>query len=106
MAQDAVYTAEFAQDLPGNDLLHWGRGTISITQSKIVHEGELAPGPDYMVYLVPRFVEHEDDFLPLKDQPDYAPCSAAHRLVQIVNIKLQEGLGDGAKQGSVPEGPK
>lgn len=68
MAQDAAYTAEFAQDLRGNDLLHWGKGTISITQSKIIHEGELAPGPDYMVYLVPRFVEHEDDFLPLKDQ--------------------------------------
>jgi hypothetical protein len=68
MAEDAVYTAELAQDLRGHDLLHWGEGTVSLTASQIVHEGELAPGPDYMVYLVPAFVEHEDEFLPLKDQ--------------------------------------
>jgi hypothetical protein len=68
MAKDAVYTAELAQDLRGHDLLHWGEGTISLTQRQIVHEGELSPGPDYMVYLVPEFVEHEDNFLPLKDQ--------------------------------------
>lgn len=67
MAQDARYTAEFAQDLRGHDFLHWGNGTVSLTESQIVHSGELAPGPDYMVYLVPEFVEHEDDFLPLKE---------------------------------------
>lgn len=66
MAKDAVFTAELAQDLPGHDLLHWGKGTISITATQIIHEGTLAPGPDYMVYLVPEFVDHEDGFLPLK----------------------------------------
>lgn len=66
MAQDAVYTAELAQDLRGHDLLHWGQGTISMTQTQIVHEGTLAPGPDYMVYLVPQFAEHEDEFQPIK----------------------------------------
>lgn len=70
MAEDAVYTAEFAEDLRGNDFLHWGTGTVSITPSQIVHTGELAPGPDYMVYLVTEFVEHEDEFEPLKaDSP-------------------------------------
>jgi hypothetical protein len=68
MAQDAVYTAEFAQDLRGQDFLHWGNGTVSLTPTQIVHKGELAPGPDYMVYLVPQFVEHEDEFEPLKAQ--------------------------------------
>jgi len=68
MAQDAVYTAEFAQDLRGHDFLHWGNGTVSITPTQIVHTGELAPGPDYMVYLVPEFVDHEDAFRPIKDQ--------------------------------------
>ena len=68
MAEDAVYVADLAEDLPGNDFLHWGKGTISVTPTQIVHEGELAPGPDYMVYLVPEFVDHEDGFLPLKDQ--------------------------------------
>ncbi|MGB1027898.1 MAG: DM13 domain-containing protein, partial [Rhodospirillaceae bacterium] len=66
MAEEAVYTADFAQDLRGHDFLHWGKGTISVTPTQIVHRGELAPGPDYMLYLVPRFVEHEDEFLPIK----------------------------------------
>ena len=67
-AEDAIYTAEIVEDLRGNDALHWGKGTISLTDTQIVHEGTLAPGPDYMVYLVPQFVEHEDEFAPLKDQ--------------------------------------
>lgn len=66
MSEDAVYTAEITEDLRGNDFLHWGKGTVSLTSTQIVHEGELAPGPDYMVYLVPSFVEHEDEFNPLK----------------------------------------
>lgn len=66
MAEDALYAAEFAQDLRGHDFLHWGNGTVSLTTTQIIHSGELAPGPDYMVYLVPNFVEHEDEFLPIK----------------------------------------
>ncbi|MEO0486951.1 MAG: DM13 domain-containing protein [Pseudomonadota bacterium] len=68
MAAEAVYTTEFQEDLPGNDFLHWGRGTVSLTQSQIIHEGELAPGPDYMVYLVPEFVVDEAGFEALKAQ--------------------------------------
>ena len=67
MAATATYTAEIQQDLPGNDRLHWGEGRISLTASQIVHEGRLAPGPDYRLYLVPDFVDHEDAFAPLKD---------------------------------------
>lgn len=66
MAEDATFTAEIAEDLPGNDFLHWGKGTISLTPTQIVHTGELAPGPDYMVYLVTEFVDHEDGFEALK----------------------------------------
>ena len=68
MAQNAVYTAEFTRDLRGSDFLHWGEGTVSLTPTHIVHEGRLAPGPDYMVYLLPELVEYEDEFLPIKDQ--------------------------------------
>jgi len=40
----------------------------------------------------------------IKEIPDYAPCSAAFALVQIMNIQqLRVDLGDGAQQGSVPE---
>ncbi len=65
-AQDAQFTATLTRDLRGSDLLHWGEGMISITDGQIVHEGRLAPGPDYKLYLVPEFVEHEDEFLPIK----------------------------------------
>lgn len=68
MAEDAIYTATFAEDSPGQDFLHWGKGTVSLTQTQIVHKGELAPGPDYMLYLVPEFVDHEDAFLPIKSE--------------------------------------
>lgn len=67
-ASNALYSAEFTRDLRGSDFLHWGEGEVSIAPGEIVHEGSLAPGPDYKVYLVPEFVEHEDEFLPLKDQ--------------------------------------
>lgn len=66
-AQNALFTAQFTRDLRGSDFLHWGEGKVSITDTEIVHEGSLAPGPDYKVYLVRDFVEHEDEFEPLKD---------------------------------------
>ncbi len=68
MSADALFTAEFTRDLRGSDFLHWGEGAISITATHIVHDGALAPGPDYKLYLVNGFVEHEDEFLPIKQQ--------------------------------------
>ena len=68
MAKDALYRAELTRDLRGSDFLHWGEGAMSLNKSEIVHEGRLAPGPDYKLYLVKEFVEHEDEFLPIKDQ--------------------------------------
>ena len=62
-AQSALFQAELTRDLRGSDFLHWGEGKISVSASEIVHEGELAPGPDYKVYLTPEFVEHEDEFV-------------------------------------------
>lgn len=80
-AQAAVFAAEFTRDLRGSDFLHWGEGQISITDTQIIHEGALAPGPDYKLYLVPEFVTHEDEFLPIKDTA-----------VQIGDIKTFEGF--------------
>ena len=67
-AQSAVFNAEFSRDLRGSDFLHWGEGRISLTPTQIVHQGELSPGPDYRLYLVTDFVEHEDEFLPIKSE--------------------------------------
>ena len=68
MAENALYRAEFTRDLQGSDLLHWGEGRISLSATEVVHNGKLAPGPDYKLYLAPRFVQIEDQFLALKDQ--------------------------------------
>ena len=67
-SQNAMFTGEFTRDLKGSDFFHWGEGQVSITQNQIVHVGSLAPGPDYMVYLVPEFVVDEAAFLAVKDQ--------------------------------------
>ncbi|MCM8557418.1 DM13 domain-containing protein [Sphingomicrobium sediminis] len=67
-AAAATYSAELTRDLRGSDRLHWGEGKISITEDAISHQGELAPGPDYYVYLTRDFVEHEDEFLAVKDE--------------------------------------
>ena len=60
------YNATLTRELRGSDFLHWGEGTISLTSDMIVHEGALSPGPDYKVYLTSEFVEHEDEFNPIK----------------------------------------
>lgn len=65
-AQDALFKANFNRDLKGSDFLHWGEGSVSVTARKIVHQGKLAPGPDYKLYLVKDFVEDEEQFLKVK----------------------------------------
>lgn len=61
-AQAALYTGEFSRDLEGSDFLHWGEGSVSISAERIAHQGKLAPGPDYKLYLLPEFVETEAQF--------------------------------------------
>ena len=65
-AAQALYTAEFRRDLQDSDVLHWGEGTISVGEQSITLMGQLAPGPDYKLYLSPKFVETESDFNRLK----------------------------------------
>lgn len=65
-AQNATYSAEFTKELKGSDFLHWGTGKVSVSPAKIVHDGELAPGPDYKLYLVKSFVEDEAGFNAVK----------------------------------------
>jgi hypothetical protein len=56
------YTGTFRRDLKDSDALHWGEGTVTIGDKAISLSGELAPGPDYKLYLSPEFVETEVDF--------------------------------------------
>ena len=66
-AEGAMFEATFTRDLKGSDRLHWGEGSVSLTDTQVVHMGALSPGPDYMVYLVPEFVEDEASFEAIKD---------------------------------------
>lgn len=80
-ASDAMFTATLTRELRGSDFVHWGEGTISVSADKIVHMGKLAPGPDYKLYLIKEFAQHEDEFEPIKDQA-----------VQVGDVKTFEGF--------------
>ena len=41
-----------------------GEGEIRVSRDRIAHIGRLAPGPDYKLYLAPRFVDTKEAFLP------------------------------------------
>ncbi|WDE02458.1 DM13 domain-containing protein [Thalassomonas actiniarum] len=66
ISSKAQYSAEFKRDLKDSDSLHWGKGKVAIGSEFITLMGELAPGPDYKLYLSSKFVETEDDFNRLK----------------------------------------
>mgnify|MGYP000955143635 FL=1 len=66
-----VYKAEFKKGQRGNDFFHWGEGQLVITNNEIALKGKVAPGPDYKIYLTKKFVEHEDEFLPIKQNALY-----------------------------------
>ena len=64
----ALYKGRFERNLKGSDRLHWGEGEVRVLPDRIAHEGRLAPGPDYKLYLAPEFVDTKDGFLAIKDK--------------------------------------
>jgi hypothetical protein len=56
------YSGEFRKDLKGSDALHWGEGRVSVSSKHVTFIGKLAPGPDYKLYLSPKFLETEAEF--------------------------------------------
>lgn len=81
LASQAEYRAEFHRDLTDSDTLHWGEGTVSLSPTLITFMGKLAPGPDYKLYLSPKFVETEADFNRLKP-----------KMIQVGEIKTFENF--------------
>ena len=80
-AGGAHFTATFRRDLKDSDALHWGEGTLFISRDRIAFEGQLAPGPDYRLYLSPEFVETEADFEALRAD-----------MVQVASVKTFENF--------------
>lgn len=68
--EQAERKGTFRRDLVGSDLVHWGEGEISLSKtagsSYLTLMGSVSPGPDYRLYLAPRFVETEAEFLAIK----------------------------------------
>ena len=68
---------EFVRDLADSDAFHWGEGQINVSADRIWLDGKIAPGPDYRLYMTPKFVETEADFLAIKDSSvEVAPIKA------------------------------
>ena len=66
LSSQAQYSATFKKDLKDSDFFHWGEGLVSIGSDYITLTGNLAPGPDYKLYLSTEFVETEAEFNRLK----------------------------------------
>lgn len=64
--QNAMFKGRFDRNLKGSDFLHWGEGEVRVLRDKIAHEGRLAPGPDYKLYLAGEFVDTKEGFLKIK----------------------------------------
>lgn len=64
----AQFKGRFERNLKGSDFLHWGEGEVRLSPRQIAHEGRLAPGPDYKLYLAREFVDTKDGFLKIKAQ--------------------------------------
>jgi hypothetical protein len=67
-AEAAERQAVFVKDREDSDLGHWGEGTLYISDTRVTLEGELSPGPDYRLYLTPKFVETSKGFKEIKSQ--------------------------------------
>lgn len=80
-SSQAQYTTSFIRDLEGSDALHWGEGEVSVSDSFITLMGNIAPGPDYKLYLSPSFVETEEEFNNIKST-----------MVQVGDIKTFENF--------------
>ncbi len=76
ITNNAIYTATFQRDRKDSDFFHWGEGSVSISNQEIAFVGELAPGPDYKLYLSPQFIETEKDFNDTK-----------HKMTQVGDVK-------------------
>ena len=65
-SKSADRQASFVRDRGDSDGLHWGEGTLFLSETRVTLDGEVSPGPDYRVYLTPEYVVTEKDFMAIK----------------------------------------
>jgi hypothetical protein len=63
--QQVLFEGRFQPDLKDSDFLHKGDGVLKAGSKRVVFEGQISPGPDYILYLSPEMVETKVDFLRL-----------------------------------------
>lgn len=56
------FQTELTKEREGSDTFHWGQGTLFLNTDYVGFVGQLAPGPDYKLYLSKAFVESENEF--------------------------------------------
>ena len=64
----ALRRGTFVRNLPGSDGLHWGDWLIMVNADRVWRDGKTAPGPDYRLYLTPKYVETGAGFQTTKAQ--------------------------------------
>jgi len=68
LSDSVLRRGTFVRDLPGSDGLHCGDGMIMVNADRIWLDGKVAPGPDYRLYLTPKYVETGPGFQTIKAQ--------------------------------------
>ena len=69
LSDSALRCGTFVWDLPGSGWLHWGDEVVMINADHDWLDDKVAPGPDYCLYLTPKYVESGIGFQTIKGQP-------------------------------------
>jgi hypothetical protein len=64
----AKYKGEFDRNQKGSDVFHWAEGELYVTDSEIAFKGQVAPGPDYKIYLTKAQAVDKNSFLEMKKE--------------------------------------
>ncbi|HGM6822503.1 TPA: DM13 domain-containing protein [Serratia marcescens] len=64
----AKYKGEFNRNQKGSDVFHWAEGELYVTDSEIAFKGQVAPGPDYKIYLTKAQAVDKNSFLEMKKE--------------------------------------
>lgn len=66
--KQAKYKGAFTRNQKGSDVFHWAEGEIYVTDNEIAFKGEVAPGPDYKIYLTKKQATDKRSFLEIKKE--------------------------------------